>query len=82
MEPGDGLVSVAYEGEWVSAVADIAVAHEKLLCVGFNSGRVVVPALDLTLELDEPIKNIWGFSGDRILVATTQGLVAIRVGVG
>jgi WD40 repeat protein len=76
------LVSAAYEGQWVSAIADIAVAQEKLLCVGFNSGRVVVPTHDLTLELDEPITNIWGFSGDRILVATTQGLVAIRVGVG
>lgn len=86
---GDGLyvwnlvdgrvIRVAYEGESVSAIADITVANERMLCVGFNSGRVRVPELDLALELDEPIENIWELSGDRILAATATGLVAIRI---
>jgi WD40 repeat protein len=75
------FIRVAYEDEWVSAIADITVANERMQCVGFNSGRVHVPDLDLTLELDEPIENIWEFSGDRILAATATGLVAIRITV-
>ena len=76
---GGQIVHKAYEGEWVSAVADITVADEKLLCVGFNSGKVHLPVLDLTLELDGAIESIWEFSEDRILVATVKGLVAIHI---
>jgi hypothetical protein len=48
-------------------------------CIGLHSGQVHLPILNLALELDEPVEDIWSISGGRFVVATTRGIVAIQV---
>jgi hypothetical protein len=67
------------QGEDVSAVAIIRLGNERVRCTGSWSGQVRVPAWNLALELDDRVEDIWGISEDRFVVATTKGIVAIKV---
>jgi WD40 repeat protein len=68
-----------YPGETVTALAVARLADADVLCVGMRSGRVHLPQLDLTIELDEPIGEIWGVSGDRLVVTMGGAVAAIHV---
>jgi hypothetical protein len=73
------LVRESHQGEWVSAVAVLRMGNESMPCIGLHSGQVHLPILNLALELDEPVEDIWSISGDRFVVATTRGIVTIQV---
>lgn len=68
-----------YPGETVAALAVARLANADVLCVGLRSGRLLVPQLDLTIELDERIQGIWGISGNRLVVTAGGAIAAIHV---